>query len=274
MQLSKGLFTVTTWLGVLASAGCGTSDDSVYYTTSASDAWAVTASTDYYDSLMWYSTDPVDPFYYGFIVNAEPAADPSQIAAMVAAAAPNYFRPASCVTAVPQGATVTLMLSGCAGPLGMTTATGMVTITYASMPNALGLTIATQGLMVKGAQLSITSQGTVTAPNGIVTVQMMSSRSGVTLNGRSISQTGTFTLSWQRGQSCGTLNANFSDQTGALRYSTAIMGYMRCLGQCPQSGTVTRMSDTRSIVITMNGTSQPPWRTGTGQTGTVAIQCP
>src|SRR5262245_6660411 len=81
--------------------GCGTAsnhgDDGAYYT-AAITVRDIAFWADYEDAVLWYSTDPLDPFYF-LRQGAQPVqtADRApQAAQTVAQAAPNYFHPTSC----------------------------------------------------------------------------------------------------------------------------------------------------------------------------------
>src|SRR5262245_45739727 len=77
--------------------------DSAYYEPSY-----YSYETDYLFS--WY--DPFGAFYFAA---EDGTIDLAAAAAQIAARAPSFLKPATCVTATPQGATVSYVFSGCTG---------------------------------------------------------------------------------------------------------------------------------------------------------------
>lgn len=243
----------------------------------AQTAADVAVATNYDASLAWAAADAVPAGL--FILDATTAAAPEAVpgtgaASAVANAANQMFSPAGCVSASASANVATFNLNNCAGPAGLTSATGTVTATFTPSAQGLQIQLAGNDVSIDGAKINIASQGVLTLSSDMVTktFQANTTSSGTGPFGDSVARTGSYTLTWQAGTMCATVDSSFTD-TGSAS-TTKMASYIRCRGQCPQSGTTTRNFTGGSVTITYNGSANPPWTGSNGNSGTINLHCP
>ncbi len=323
----------------------------------AQTASDVTVATNYEASLVWAAADPVPTAL--FAATAEPSAEisPGASAATASAGAVNQeFSPSGCATATANANVATFTLNNCAGPGGLTGASGTFTATFAPSVQGLEIQLAGTNITANGANIGVASVGFLAVASDMVTktFQANTASGGTGPFGNAVSRIGSYTLSWQSGTSCGTINGTFTDSsldagldsgTGSVLYggpdsgsdagadgslastldggldaspdssvyvtanggldaspdssvyvtanggfdagsdggseagtdggvaTTSLNNFVSCSGQCPKSGTTTRTFNGGSVLITYNGSSNPPWAGSNGNTGTVGLHC-
>lgn len=253
-----------------AFGGCGSdSDDNVFFVNTASMSIDAVTVANGVDSFIFFGTDSLDAVFIPGTPNRANAA-----AAATAASVNNFFS-SSCATAVANGAIVTLTLNNCTGPLGMIAATGTVTLAYEDLGdgNGLKLTLTSNQMTANGTSLTIMETATINSVNGTRTATVHSGSSGIDANGAVVQLAGDSTLTWQQGSNCATLNGTFSTQSASTgTVSSQVSDLVRCAGACP-TGTIVSTGGTRTVTVTLDGTSSAAWVGSSGLTGTVALSC-
>ena len=261
-------FRVALSVGIVLCCGGSTQTASSMYAYSADD---IVTAAGYEAALLWGAGDPFSPF--PFISGAGPLSHASDAATAAATAAPQMFRPSTCVMAQASTNVVSYRFMECAGPLGLTHLSGTATVTFSDIGNGLQVVAKAKNLSVNGAMLNIDSTGTYTEMNNQKQLEMTTMSGGMGILGNGTGRIGTYTLAWQNGDTCATLDASFTD-TGPSDGTTNVTGFEICRGACPAAGTVTRMAAGRQVTLTFDGRSTAAWHDGDGQTGAVILRCP
>jgi hypothetical protein len=259
-------------------AACTSSADSpdLSVAQSAADTAAV---IDWDAGFAWAAADPIPLGAPGIGPRTPQDTAGDGTAMAVAAGAPQSFSPPGCVQTKVQGNVVTLLLSGCDGPLGLTQVSGTVKATFSpAMGGAVKIQLSGSSVSVGGSMISVDTQGTLTVGGdpSTRTFQASSTTSGSGPLGTSVFRSGNYTLGWQSGSSCGTIDGD-STLSGSNAATSKTTNYTRCRGMCPQSGTViqTLSNGGTSVTLTYNATSSPTWQSnGGGNSGSLSIPCP
>jgi hypothetical protein len=243
----------------------------------AQTAADVAVATNWDAALVWAAAEPVPVGLFTLDVTAVamPEAVPgSNAASAVASAANQAFSPSGCVTASASNNVATFNLNNCIGPEGLAAATGTFTATFTPSPQGLQIQVAGNNVAVDSGKINVATQGNLTLGSDMVTktFQANTTSSGTGPYGNSLARSGSYTATWQTGSTCATIASSFTESGSAS--TTKMSSYVRCRGQCPQSGTTTRTFTNGSVTITYNGSSNPPWTASDGETGTVNVHCP
>ena len=202
------------------------------------------------------------------------------VAGNVAANAAARFTPAGCAVATVDGpsATVTVEFHGCAGPRGLQTIGGGLSLTINSNTNANTIELA-----AVSSELDFDSAAEIVYADSNATYAVAASgTASLTVNTASHGGTsrhelelgGSYSLAWTA--TCRTLGGawttridfNASSYTG----TTAASAIVRCDATCPASGTATT-HDFDDVNITFDGSAAPAFESYGSAAGSVALPC-
>jgi hypothetical protein len=161
-------------------------------------------------------------------------------------AAKAYFLPAGCLTVTddPSTSQATYTFAGCTGPHGLVHVTGVVTVGYAApAANELQLSYSATGLQINGATLDWTASAVVTANGAARDMVWDGAFTGTTARGRAIHRTNHKDYTWTVGGSCLGVNGSSDGNVSGRELKIDIIGYDRCTGACPQSGSEIKVTD-------------------------------
>jgi hypothetical protein len=275
---------------VVATAACG--DDDTASTDTAYVAGTTVAATN--DAAYAYATtDPlVNPFYLALQEGAGAASTsssgPDQAATAAANAAGHYFTPSSCVMATAKGSDVTYNLNSCSGPLGITDVSGMLSLSFSSASGvsdggiagadagtsaeSASFTLNSTGLTINGEGALISSHGSLKRIGTDQKQVTLSSMSEFTHKGQKITNDSSSTISWTVGSQCIDMTSTGKVSTGFQTFNLKISGFRRCAAACPTKGTV-RLTDSKTVTLTLDGTSMPTYTSSDGTSGVVDLDC-
>jgi hypothetical protein len=261
---------------LVASCSSGSSSTTCGPDSIASTARDVTSAT---ESEAGFSLAVTDSIPTGLLQSADAGlgGSPAEEAAdAVASAVGQYFSPSSCAAATRNVNVVTIQLSGCSGPLGLSAANGTISATITV--DIHGLHVEVDGNVTVGsAKLQLKSNGTasISADLRTKTLQIESSGGGTGPLGNNVAHTGSYTLSWEGGGTgCATIDGTFTGVgSRSDTASIVIAGYKRCSGQCPQAGTVTSTFPGGSLSVVYNGTSTAQCTSSAGGMQAFTLAC-
>lgn len=190
--------------------------------------------------------------------------------------AETYFQPAGClvVTDMPASHEATYAFSNCSGPYGLVHITGNVVVDYdVSSGTELHLSYTGKNLQINSSTVNWTATADVTVSGSTYTVQWAGQFSGTTGAGRSFSRTNTKTYTWDTSSQCLTANGTSNGTVTGDDLQTDVIGYARCVAECPASGseiTITDESTSRTYDLKYGTDSA----TYTGPSGTVITFTP
>lgn len=200
-------------------------------------------------------------------------ASSEDLAAEVAARAPDYFEPDECVQATSDGPTATIQLNDCESVLGVDDISGVVTAMFSEIPAGRSLHVSTVDLQIEDWLLDLEVDATGSSLGDERSLEITST---ATLSGPD----GTFThenqtnIEWTRRSGCTTAEATGSGRLGRADYTTELTGYRRCSGECPSAGTLTLTGeDDSTLTLTFDGTDSPALVSSTGAETELDLDC-
>jgi hypothetical protein len=271
----RGTFIAGAAVVSVLVAGCSDEDedelidDGDYGYVGDEAAWGDTCA-----AMNYAMVDPVDDF--DFVTDDTAAVGvPSaiELAAQSAAGIRAYFTPSSCVTSTVSGATATVNLNQCNGPLGTQNISGTFTATFA--PTASGFTIDVNASNVNVAgrtgNWQVDASVAPTADGWSMTVQSNGDLNG--LSGNSFDRNARATISWATGSGCVQVDGQGSVATNGTTYTSSLSGYQRCTGSCPAAGTLTLDGPNQDVTVTFDGSSTPSLNSSTGVSREIQLAC-
>ena len=199
-----------------------------------------------------------------------------QVAEAAAAHAGEIYSPSDCVTAAQEGDTVTYELDHCTGPFGHATATGTVVAVYRIPSDGdIGAELTSDDLQVNRATIDLDTDAVYTKSGDQKTLEVQTTSSGTTGDGRTLVREGDYTTRWTTGEPCLTLSGNWSTTVGRRSWDTAVDGFSKCEDECPTGGTVewTRKRDGKSLTVEFDGSAEARWEASGGRSGTTSLRC-
>lgn len=244
----------TLMVGLTALGAC--SDNEVIIVTRPVDVAIVTNVGTTMSAVLFAAADP-------FVPGGNAATTPEQAAALAATNVNTYYA-GNCATATASGATVNYQLNDCRGPLGIVGVSGNYTVTYATSPNGMQITVASSNLTVGGATAAINATAVYTQINADRSLAF-TDRSTARGNSNDWVFNRTGTLAWTQGQSCATENSSGTLTVNGTPIRLTLTDVVRCAGQCVVSGTeALSASDGTTGTVTFGGTATPVLVASTG----------
>jgi hypothetical protein len=254
------------FIGVLGiMLGACESNTSNFLVTTPSGAIDVTTTNGFVTSITFVSTDPFDPLVA--TVSAE------QAASAVAAAAGNYFRPASCVQASASGNTVTFNLNNCIGPFGGSSISGTITSTYVAQSSGYQVTIKSNNLTLDAGTINLDVVANYSMTGNARTVTVTNNTSARGPQGNTVAQSQMSTLNWNKGDTCATVNSTGSLQINSTSMNQAFNNNLLCVARCPTGTATFTNSQNQTLTLTFNGTATVAVADSSGKTGTAQLIC-
>jgi len=187
-----------------------------------------------------------------------------------------FFLPVGCLTVEnPTTSSVRYTFSGCTGPRGLRTLTGVVDVQYASASGVLTLDITSKGLQVNKATLDWNAKATITATGANRTMNWTGHFTGTTGGGRTITRDNTKTVTWAVGDSCFNVNGTSEGTVGARDVKTELINFTRCKASCPEAGSeikVTHVSVNKTVDL-VYGTGEATFTDAAGDKITFVPLC-
>jgi hypothetical protein len=192
-------------------------------------------------------------------------------AATSAAGATQAFTPAGCATATSAGNVTTYTLTNCTGPYGLLKLNGTVTATFTPTAGGLQIGLASTGLKLSTATLSLAA--TIVMPAARTSAMVTSTTSAVSAHGETATHAGSYTASWT--SSCLSLDGSFSTTIGPVSWTTAVSGFRQCSNMCPDGGGTVVITGARGRSVTVSytngGTAEVT--TSGGTRGMIVLAC-
>jgi len=225
-------------------------------------------------AMNYAMVDPVDDF--DFVTDGTAAVGvPSaiELAAQSAAGVRAYFTPASCVTTSVSGATATVVLNQCNGPLGTQNISGTFSATFAPAGSGFTVDVNASNVNIAGRTGNWQVDGTVTPTADGWSMAVQSNGDLNALSGTSFDRTASATITWVRGSGCVAVDGQGSVVANGTTYTTNLSGYQRCTGSCPAAGTLTLDGPNRDVTVTFDGSSTPTLDSSTGVSTELQLAC-
>lgn len=187
------------------------------------------------------------------------------------------YTPSTCVSATAQDNTLTLTLTGCAGPLSLRDVTGTLSATFTRGALRPEVTVRSTNLRLNGAVLDTLSVLELDLTRLMVPLlRVTSTVNGVGARGVRIQRQGVHAYRWERATQCVITDGQWRDGPT----SASVTSLRRCGGGCPEPGGVIRLERSGiGEVVTLNypGGSTGLWRRTVGGaprgSGTFRIDC-
>jgi hypothetical protein len=229
--------------------GCVATTDPYYYDSVYYDPYYY--MYDYSYAYGWY--DPYGYYYFSPKEKAAARADLAAAATAIAARAPNYYDPASCVTATASGTTVRFTYAGCTARFANRSISGGLTLSLSQDQDTLIFGALSDNLTVGGEPMVVdfTARGTT---NGTARTLTIDSRSRIPSIADSRSSQAT--LTWEANSDCIDLSSTSTSSRGDITTTSTISNLHQCRGQCPSAGTVTGEGEEGTFSATFDGTNQ------------------
>ena len=214
--------------------------------------------------ILWTTAYSVDPTVVVVDVNAA--------AATAARSVPAFFTPAGCASASAAGNVLTLQLNGCAGPFGLTNASGTVVFAFTQVQGGVQIAAASN-LQSGSASLTINAQAVLTGSGASRTLTVTTNGGGTGPNGTSVTRQGQYTIAWTSGEACASIDGTVASGTGNVQRTT-FRAFNVCRDGCPRSGTVTLVDPQTggTVTTTYNGTATVTV-SANGQQSSATLSC-
>lgn len=255
---------MVTALAVAGALGCSPGVDD--YTSEAADSVETTVHE---GALLVAAYDPAR-------WDATRADRLAVIAAGAVARARLAYRPASCVTATANGATVTYEFVSCNGGVGLRNINGRLTFTFGTAANNATVRMASTGLVIDGARLNFDAEAVFTAAAGAVQMQVNSNSAGRGARGVNFSRRGRYAVRWEPvPDACYQLDGQWDNTLGLRRTNTQVTDFRRCASRCPQPGgrVVYSQASGATLTITFPGGVNAQWQSSAGRSGLLPLDC-
>ncbi len=208
----------------------------------------------------------------GYSIDPTVIVDVNAAAATAAKNVTTFFTPSTCASSSAAGNVLTLQLNGCAGPFGLTSASGTVVFTFTQV--ASGVQIAASSNLQSGrASLTISAQALLAGSGTSRTLTVTTNGGGTGPNGTSVARQGQYTIAWMTGDTCASIDGTVASGTGNVQRTT-FKSFSVCRDGCPRSGTVTLVDPQTggTVTTTYNGTATVTVSTN-GQQSTATLSC-
>lgn len=184
--------------------------------------------------------------------------------------------PEGCADITVGGATLTAVLNGCTGRLGLRRLTGTLSVTFSIEEGAVHAEASATGMQVNRATMDINSS-LVRMREGDLLVTSVSTRgTGTGPRGKAITREGDYSVTYDPDTECRTLVGEWKTTVGENEWMTQVTGLKRCMYECPADGGKIVHSNSakdRTITITFDGSAEAKWSSSTGKTGAETLYC-
>jgi hypothetical protein len=227
---------------------------------------------------MYALADPVnDSVYDGlYLTNADGTVagnDPERVATAVAGAVDSYFAPAGCAQAARTEAEVTLTLTDCSGPIGMSTAAGTILVAFSTTEDDdLAIDVSSENLVIDGFDAVLDVSGVYSVGEDGEKRVDVNSQSQIVRDGETIRQSLTGEITWTPASQCVTVNGTGQLIGESATYTLDVSDYTRCARACPSQGIIA-LSNGDDLTVTFDGTSNASYVKSSGTTGEIALAC-
>ena len=259
--------------GMTVLAGCAGSVD---HTVAIDPAYAadVAEASNVSDATMVIAADPIDP---EFVASLKPSALAFEVATKAVEAAVNgvakYFQPEGCAKATVNAEAVTLVLTKCKGPLGVSGMNGMVKATLSEHEGGTKITATSSELQGNAAKLKLNVEAIYLINGDLRILQFTNKSASKGSRGNTIQEDESGTITWKQGDTCLTRTSRGTTIVNGRSFKKVVDGLTTCESKCPKSGTMTLGSDDGSVTLKYDGTPDVAYTQRNGQVGTIPVTC-
>ena len=193
-------------------------------------------------------------------------------------AAKAFYLPQGCLVVTVDAAKSQAIyaFNDCTGPYGLVHITGNVVVGYSSSGlTQLSLTYAAAGLKINGATVDWSATANITASISSRDMVWDGKFSGTTGHGRAIQRTNHKEYKWTVGVPCLSVSGTSDGTVTGHDLHVDVIGYSRCVGACPASGSEIKITDVTAnkIYDLKYATNEATYTEPTGQSVTFTPWC-
>jgi hypothetical protein len=236
-----------------------------------------------YDSAdvagMYAATDSIDNGLYGeaaFLTDADGNAqpnDPEAVAAAVEGSITEYFSPPGCASSELADATVTVSMSSCEGPFGLSVIDGTLIAEFSTNDeDDLAIDLSSEDLLVDDVATTIEASGVYSRDeDGTKRVSFMSNRA-FSRGDDTVVRNVMGDITWSAGSQCVTVDASGELTKAAETFSVDVADFQQCVGSCPTQGDIT-VTGENDVTASFDGSDTLSYQREDGTNGEIALEC-